>query len=80
MEAPNLFLVPSAIQPPVRPLITPWTLLKNPIVGDHTWVTGNILSVITQDSRPEVRIGTKIDLKTDSFAAFEISPFVTTER
>ena len=62
----------------VSPFITPWTLRKNPTFGACTWV--NILSVITQDSWPYVRIGTKTDLKTDSFAVFESSVFLTTER
>ena len=62
----------------VRPFVTPWTLRRNPIFGACTWV--NILLVITQDSWPWVRIGTKTDLKTDSFAVFESSRFAATER
>jgi len=30
------------------------------------------LSVITQDSRPHVRIGTKTDLKTDDFVVLKV--------
>jgi len=40
--------------------------------------TACILSVITQDSWPQVRIGTETYFKTDSFATFEI--FATAER
>jgi len=40
----------------VRPFVTPWTLLEIPNFGACTWV--NILSVITQDSWPQVRIRT----------------------
>jgi len=51
---------------------------QNPISADCIW--DNILSFITQDSWPQERIGTKQYLKTDSFAVFESSRFVTTER
>jgi len=46
------------------PSVTPSTLCKFPISSACTW--DNILSAITQDSWPQVRIGTKTDLKTDS--------------
>ena len=51
---------------------------QTPISAACTW--DNILSVITQDLWPQVRIAKKTDLKTDSFAMFEGSSFVTTER
>ena len=58
--------------------VTLWTLGKNPISAICTW--DSILSVITQDSWLYVKIGTKNDLKTDNFAVFESSRFVTAER
>ena len=77
MGTPNLFFVPRAVWPRYAP-VTPWTLRKNPISAACTWV--NIISVISQDSWPQVRIGTTTDLKTESFSVFENSRFVTTER
>ena len=58
--------------------VTPWTLRKKTISAICTW--DSFLSVITQDSWLYVKIGTKTDLKTDNFAVFENSSFVTTER
>jgi len=40
----------------------------------------SILSAITQDPWPYVGIGIKTDLKIESFAVFESSCFVTTDR
>jgi len=40
----------------------------------------SILVVIIQDSWPQVRIGKKTDIKTESFAMFENSSLITTER
>ena len=45
------------------------TLSKNPICADCTW--DSILSVITQDSWPWIRIGTKTDLKLTALQCLE---------
>ena len=57
--------------------VTIWDLRKNSISCSCPW---DIISVITQDSGSQVRIGTKADLKTDSFAMFESFRFVTRDR
>ena len=54
----------------------PRPLRKNPISAAFTWDT--TFSVITQGSWPQMRIGKKTNYKTDSFAVFESSHFVTT--
>ena len=77
MGAPNLRFCPARHLTSIRPGHTVDSS-KNPISGACTWV--NILSVITQDSWPQVRIGTMTDLKTYSFAVFESSRYVVTER
>jgi len=61
----------------VHPCVALWTLRKNPISAAFTW--DDILAVVTEDSWPQVRIGTKTELKTDSFAVLENSHFVNTE-
>jgi len=51
---------------------------QNPI--SVTCTSDSTLPVINQDSRPQVSVGTKNDLKRDTFAVFESSHFVTKER
>jgi len=49
---------------------------QKPVIGACVW--DNVLPVVAQGSK--VSTGTTTDLKTDSFAVFECSRSVTTER
>ena len=58
--------------------VIPWTLRKNAIFTACSWES--VISVVTQGSQPQMRIETKTDLKTDSFAIFQRSCFTTEQQ